>query len=305
MPDLSAVKKTLEAQRIELPSWAFGNTGTRFKVFAAARDCPGPRRRRSTTPRRCTSSPASRRASPCTSRGTRSTTTPGWPAYAAGPGVAVGTVNANVFQDDDYMLGVGLQPGPAGPAQGPGPPAGVRRTSWTPPARRTSSCGSRTAPTTPGRTPSPARQDRLAEALDAVYQRLVAAAAADPGVQAVRAVLLHHRRAGLGHRRICTACASVTGPRSAWTPGITRPGTNIEFIVAVLLRAGKLGAFDFNSRFYADDDLMVGRGRPVPAVPHPVRGARGGRVRRRRRASRSCSTSATTSSRRSRRRSAR
>src|SRR5205807_8779930 len=36
------------------------------------------------------------------------------------------------------------------------------------------------------------------------------------------------------------------------------PGTNIEFIVAVLLRAGKLGGFDFNSRFYADDDLMAG-----------------------------------------------
>ena len=25
MPDLSAVKKALEAQRIELPSWAFGD----------------------------------------------------------------------------------------------------------------------------------------------------------------------------------------------------------------------------------------------------------------------------------------
>ena len=24
----------LKAQRIELPSWAFGNSGTRFKVFA-------------------------------------------------------------------------------------------------------------------------------------------------------------------------------------------------------------------------------------------------------------------------------
>ena len=40
------------------------------------------------------------------------------------------------------------------------------------------------------------------------------------------------------------------------------PGTNIEFIVAVLLRAGKLGGFDFNSRFYADDDLMVGSADP-------------------------------------------
>jgi len=40
------------------------------------------------------------------------------------------------------------------------------------------------------------------------------------------------------------------------------PGTNIEFIVAMLLRAGRLGAFDFNSRFYADDDLMVGAADP-------------------------------------------
>ncbi len=40
------------------------------------------------------------------------------------------------------------------------------------------------------------------------------------------------------------------------------PGTNIEFIVAFLLREGKLGAFDFNSRFYADDDLMVGAADP-------------------------------------------
>jgi L-rhamnose isomerase/sugar isomerase len=40
------------------------------------------------------------------------------------------------------------------------------------------------------------------------------------------------------------------------------PGVNIEFIVAFLLREGKLGAFDFNSRFYADDDLMVGSADP-------------------------------------------
>jgi L-rhamnose isomerase / sugar isomerase len=40
------------------------------------------------------------------------------------------------------------------------------------------------------------------------------------------------------------------------------PGTNIEFIVAFLLRQGKLGGFHFNSRFYADDDLMVGAADP-------------------------------------------
>ena len=40
------------------------------------------------------------------------------------------------------------------------------------------------------------------------------------------------------------------------------PGTNIEFIVMQLLRAGRLGAFDFNSRNYADDDLIVGSADP-------------------------------------------
>ncbi|MFZ0079460.1 MAG: rhamnose isomerase, partial [Trebonia sp.] len=40
------------------------------------------------------------------------------------------------------------------------------------------------------------------------------------------------------------------------------PGTNIEFIVAVLLRQRRLGGFDFNSRFYADDDLLVGAADP-------------------------------------------
>ena len=82
------------------------------------------------------------------------------------------------------------------------------------------------------------------------------------------------------------------------------PGTNIEMIVAVLLRAGKLGAFDFNSRFYADDDLMVGAADPFGLfrIMHEV--VAGGGISRLRGSS-SCSTSATTSSRRSPARSAR
>jgi L-rhamnose isomerase/sugar isomerase len=34
MRDLTAVKNALKNHQIELPSWAFGNSGTRFKVFA-------------------------------------------------------------------------------------------------------------------------------------------------------------------------------------------------------------------------------------------------------------------------------
>jgi L-rhamnose isomerase/sugar isomerase len=54
------------------------------------------------------------------------------------------------------------------------------------------------------------------------------------------------------------------GPKAAVVvdTGHHAPGTNIEFIVAFLLRKRKLGGFDFNSRFYADDDLMVGAADP-------------------------------------------
>ena len=83
------------------------------------------------------------------------------------------------------------------------------------------------------------------------------------------------------------------------------PGTNIEFIVAQLLRLGKLGSFDFNSRFYADDDLIVGAADPFQLFRILVEVIRGGGYGRRQRASPSCSTSATTSRTRSPARSAR
>ena len=54
------------------------------------------------------------------------------------------------------------------------------------------------------------------------------------------------------------------------------PGTNIEFIVAQLLRLGKLGSFDFNSRFYADDDLIVGAADPFQLFRIMVEVVRGG-----------------------------
>ena len=54
------------------------------------------------------------------------------------------------------------------------------------------------------------------------------------------------------------------------------PGTNIEFIVMQLLRLGKLGSFDFNSRFYADDDLIVGAADPYQLFRIMVEVIRGG-----------------------------
>ena len=113
----------------------------------------------------------------------------------------------------------------------------------------------------PGQDDIAARQDRMAEALAAVYARLGAGQRMlleyklfEPSFYATDVpdwgtALLH-----------CTAL----GPRAQVVvdTGHHAPGVNIEFIVALLLKAGKLGGFDFNSRFYADDDLMVGAADP-------------------------------------------
>ena len=73
--------------------------------------------------------------------------------------------------------------------------------------------------------------------------------APDPKVRANAVALLH--------------CMAL-GPKAMVVvyTGHHAQGTNIEFIVAGLLRAKRLGAFDFNSRFYADDDLIVGAADP-------------------------------------------
>jgi len=259
MPDLTAVKTALRAQRIELPSWAFGNTGTRFKVFAQPGvprtvqekidDAAQVHRHTGVAPNVAVHIPWDRVDDYAALA-----------SYAAGQGVRIGTVNANVFQDDDYMLGSVCHPDPA-----------VRRKA----VGHLLECvdimdatGSRDlklwfadGTNYPGQDDIRARQDRLAGALAEVYQRL--------GPQ--QRMLLEYKLfepsfyttdvpdwgTSLLH---CTAL----GEQAAVVvdTGHHAPGTNIEFIVALLLRAGRLGGFDFNSRFYADDDLMVGAADP-------------------------------------------
>jgi len=259
MPDLTAVKTTLESQRIELPSWAFGNTGTRFKVFAQ----PGVPR----TPQEKIDDAA--QVHKFTGIAPSVAVHIPWDkvddyaalaGYAKDQGVAVGTVNANVFQDDDYKLGSVCHPDPR-----------VRRKALDHLLEcvdimdATGSADLKLwfadGTNYPGQDSIAARQDRLAEALDAVYQRLsprqrlileyklfepsfYTTDVPDWGTSYMHCVRLGERA------KVCV------------DTGHHAPGTNIEFIVALLLRAGKLGAFDFNSRFYADDDLMVGAADP-------------------------------------------
>ena len=135
MADEAAVKAVLRAFRIELPSWAFGNCGTRFKVFAqpgVPRD-PFEKIDDAAQVHRFTGvAPTVAVHIPWDADGRLRRAG----RVRAGPGVAIGTVNANVFQDDAYMLG-GLPTRTRGAAQGAGPSAGVRGHHGRRPARGT------------------------------------------------------------------------------------------------------------------------------------------------------------------------
>jgi L-rhamnose isomerase / sugar isomerase len=253
------VVASLKSQRIELPSWAFGNSGTRFKVFAqpgVPRD-PYEKVADAAEVHRFTGvAPAIALHIPWDKVDDYAALS----RHARDVGVELGTINANTFQDDDYRLGSVCHPDPI-----------VRRKA----VDHLIECvdimdatGSRDlklwfadGTNYPGQDDIRARQDRLAESLAEVYQRL------GPKQRIVLEYKLFEPSfyttdvpdwgTALLH---CLALG--TKAKVVIDTGHHAPGTNIEFIVAVLIRAGRLGAFDFNSRFYADDDLMVGAADP-------------------------------------------
>src|SRR6516225_1328751 len=259
MSRLDAIADVLARQAIELPSWAFGNSGTRFKVFAQpgvprdpyekVADAAQVHRVTGLAPSVALHIPwdmvddfdkLARHAEDC--------------------GVRLGTINTNTFQDDDYKLGSFCHAHARIRAKAVAHAiecidimrvTGSRDLKiWLPDGLNY-----------PGQADLLGRQERLTESLAEVYanlgesQRLVleykffepafyASDVPDWGTAYVHCL-------ALGERAV--VCLDT---------GHHAPGTNIEFIVMQLLRLGRLGAFDFNSRFYADDDLMVGAADP-------------------------------------------
>ncbi|HEV2927389.1 MAG TPA: L-rhamnose isomerase, partial [Propionibacteriaceae bacterium] len=257
--DLTGVKAALATQRIETPSWAYGNSGTRFKVFGQ----PG-------VPRNAFEKVADA-AQVHRHTGIAPSVALHIPwdkvddygqlaKHAQEVGIELGTINANVFQDDDYKLGSVCNPDPR-----------VRRKALD----HLLECvdimdvtGSRDlklwfadGTNYPGQDDLRERQDRLAEALQATYERLGDDQRLVLEYKLFEPAFYHTDVPDWG-----TAYAHCLqlGPKAVVVvdTGHHAPGTNIEFIVAFLLREQKLGAFDFNSRFYADDDLMAGSADP-------------------------------------------
>ena len=120
-----------------------------------------------------------------------------------------------------------------------------------------------------------ARQDRLAEGLRTIYDRLAEDQRLVLEYKFFEPAFYHTDVPDWG---TSYAHVAALGDRAkvCLDTGHHAPGTNIEFIVAQLLRLGKLGSFDFNSRFYADDDLIVGAADPFQLFRIMVEVIRGG-----------------------------
>jgi L-rhamnose isomerase/sugar isomerase len=244
---------------IEVPSWAYGNSGTRFKVFGV----PGVPRNPYEKVADAALVHALTGLAPRVSLHIpwdRVEDYPGLATFAKEHGVSLGVINSNLFQDDDYKLGSLTSPDRRIRAK-----AIDHHLECIQVMRETGSTSLKLwlpdGLNYPGQDSLRARQERLGDSLQQIYaaleddhRLLIEYKLFEPYFYAMDlpdwgSALLHCL--ALGER------ASVV-----LDTGHHAPGTNIEFIVMQLLRAGRLGAFDFNSRFYADDDLMVGAADP-------------------------------------------
>ncbi len=257
--DTSKVMAVLRQQQIETPSWAYGNTGTRFKVFAypgAARDAYEKVDDAALVHRLTGVAPSVALHIPWD----RVDDFTKLAKHAADVGVRLGAINPNVFQDDDYRLGSVCNPDPKIRAKATAhllECAEIAAETNSPAVSLWFADGTNY----PGQDVIRTRQERLAEALQTLY------AALPDGVD----MLLEYKffepafyTTDVPDWGTSLVHCLALGPRARVLvdTGHHAPGTNIEFIVATLLRLGRLGGFHFNSRFYADDDLLVGAADP-------------------------------------------
>ena len=252
-------RETLNRLAIEVPSWAYGNSGTRFKVYSTAgtprdpfekiADAAEVHRLTDLAPSVALHIPWDKVEDFAELR-----------THAENLGVRLGTINSNTFQDDDYKFGALTHEDPKIRRKAIGHQLeciDVMDATGSQDLKIWLAEGSNY----PGQADMRGRQDRLADSLAEIYARLTGEQRLVLEYKFFEPAFYHTDVPDWG-----TSYAQVAalGERAmvCLDTGHHAPGTNIEFIVMQLLRLGKLGSFDFNSRFYADDDLIVGSADP-------------------------------------------
>lgn len=253
------VVEALKRQRIETPSWGYGNSGTRFKTFAArgaARtvwekvdDAAEVHRLTGIAPSIALHIPWDKVADYGELAG-----------YARDKGIELGAINPNVFQEDDYKLG-----SIAHPEERVRQKAIARLLECVEIMGKTGSRdlslwfadGTNYA----GQDDLRSRKRRVREALQRVHdalsgdqRMLVEYKLYEPAFYSTD---LFDWGAAFAH------CIAIGDRAQVLVDlGHHAQSVNIEGIVAFLLDEGRLGGFHFNARRYGDDDLIVGTTNP-------------------------------------------
>ncbi len=241
--------------QIETPSWGYGNSGTRFKVFpqpGVPRD-PFEKIEDAATVARYTGVAKSIALHIPWDRVDDFSMLS---AFARERGVRIGGINSNTFQDEDYKLGSLCHPS-----------SEVRKKAIAhildccDIARQTGSkvvkvwLGDGT--NYPGQDDFRARRGRLIDSLKEIYPALPDGARLFLEYKFYEPAFYHTDVQDWG--QALTVCQHVGESALVCVDtGHHAMGVNIEQIVAYLLMEGRLGGFDLNDKKYGDDDLMVG-----------------------------------------------
>jgi L-rhamnose isomerase/sugar isomerase len=254
---IATVVRALERFRIEVPSWGFADTGTRFGKFfqpAAAIDTED-------------KFADAGQVNACTGCCPTVAVHVLWDfkagedpkavaQLAAKYGVAVGSINPNVFQDQCYKLG-----------SFGNPDAAVRRAALqhcfdcvkiqTAVGSKYLSLWFADGTNYPGQDDIRARKARFEEGLKALHRRLSGGQVMLVEYKPFEPAFYATDIADWG---MACVLARKAGPRAKVLvdTGHHYLSQNIEQIVAFLLSEGMLGGFHFNDRRYADDDLALG-----------------------------------------------
>ncbi|WP_216326312.1 L-rhamnose isomerase [Deinococcus aestuarii] len=257
--NIDQVKAALREQRIETPSWGYGNSGTRFKTFAA----PGAAR---TVWEKLDDAAEVQRLT-----GIAPSVALHIPwdevedygelrRYAEERSLSIGAINPNVFQEDVYKLGSVTSPFEEVREQAIGHLLDcVEVMKQT--GSRDLSLWFADGTNYPGQDDLRARKRHLRAALKRVHDALPDGARMLVEYKLFEPAFYYTDLFDWG--AAYAHCLAVGEKAQVLVDlGHHAQGVNIEGIVAFLLDEGRLGGFHFNARRYADDDLIVGTTNP-------------------------------------------